>query len=131
MKKIIQKLLKGKYLFLLNSTNDFYLANFMHQPSYVSLESALSFYGIISGFPYRISSITPKKSRTITVGKKEFSYSKIRSDLFWGYEKKEDFLIAEREKALLDYIYFYLKGLRTIDWKALDIKGINTAKFLV
>lgn len=130
-KKIIQKLQKGKYLFLLNSTNDFHLANFMRQPSYVSLESALSFYGIISGFPYRISSITPKKSRTITVGQKEFAYSHIRSDLFWGYEKKEDFLIADREKGLLDYIYFYLKGLRTIDWKDLDSKGINTAKLLL
>ena len=37
----------------------------------------------------------------------------------------------EREKALLDYIYFYLKGLRTIDWKDLDIKGINTAKRVI
>lgn len=130
-KKIVLKLIKGKYLFLLNSTNDFYLANFMYQPSYISLESALSFHGIISGFPYRISSITPKKSRTITVREKEFSYSKIRSDLFWGYEKKEDFLIADREKGLLDYIYFYLKGLRTIDWKDLDSKEINTAKLLL
>ena len=108
-KGIIQKLIKGKYRFLLNSTNDFNLANFIYQPSYVSLESALSFYGIVSGFPHRITSLTVKKSRMFIIDNKEYLYSKISSKLFWGYEKKENFLIAEKEKALIDYLYFCQK----------------------
>ena len=71
-KKIIQKLIKGKYRFLFHPKNDFTIANFLYQPSYISLESALSFYGIITGFAYQITSITIKKPRNIDVDQQEF-----------------------------------------------------------
>lgn len=129
-KGIIQKLIKGKYRFLLNSTNDFNLANFIYQPSYISLESALSFYGIISGIPYRITSLTIKKSRTFVIDNKEYMYSKISAKLFWGYEKNENFLIAEKEKALADYLYFYQKGLRSLEMEDLDLSEIDKAKII-
>jgi len=124
-KGIVKKLIKGKYSFLLNTANDFKLANFLYQPSYISLESALSFYGIITGFPYKIISLTVKKTRTFEIDNKEFSYCHINENLFWGYEKKDDFLIAEKEKALLDLIYFYTKGLRSLDIEEIDTTGIN------
>lgn len=127
-KKIIKKLIKGKYLFLFNHTDDFLIANFLYRPSYISLESALSFYSIITGFPYQITSITTKKTRSFTIDNKEFSYSRIKKNLFWGYEKKDSFLIAEREKALLDYLYFSLKGWRTLDWEEIDKAEINKEK---
>ena len=111
-KKIIQRLIKGKYRFLLSTVDDFTMANFLYQPSYVSLETALSFYGIITGFPYQITSITTQKARSFDIDSKEFKFSRISPALFWGWEKKEDFLIAEKEKALLDYLYFGLKGFR-------------------
>lgn len=127
-KRLIKKLIKGKYYFLLNATNDFTIANYLYQPSYISLESALSFYGIITGFSYRITSISTKKSRAFDIDQKEFQYSQIASHLFWGYEKKENFLIAEKEKALLDYLYFSLKGLRSIDWGEFDLTEISKQK---
>lgn len=125
---LIKKLIKGKYLFTFNPSNDFTIANYLYQPSYISLESALSFYGIIAGFSYQIFSLTPKKSRIFTIDGKDYIYSQIKQSLFWGYEKKEDFLIAEPEKALLDYLYFSLKGLRTIDWDEIDLKEIAKKK---
>lgn len=128
--KLIQKLVKGKYLFFLNQADDFSIANYIYQPSYVSLESALSFYSIITGFTYKISSISTKKSRTFDINKKEFQYSQIKQNLYWGYEKKADFLIAEPEKALLDYIYFSLKGLRNLDWEEIDLTEINKQKLI-
>ena len=124
-KRLIKKLIKGKYYFLLNATNDFKIANYLYQPSYISLESALSFYGIITGFSYKITSISTKKSRAFDIDQKEFQYSQINQNLFWGYEKKENFLIAEKEKALLDYLYFHLKGLRGFDREEFDFKEIN------
>lgn len=124
-KGMIKKLIKGKYQFLMNSVNDFRLANFLYQPSYISLESALSFHGILAGFPYQITSLTIKKSRSFNVDNKDFQYSHLSQNLFWGYEKKEDFLIADKEKALLDYLYFGLKGLRNLDFDELEIKEIN------
>ena len=124
-KKIVQRLVKGKYSFLLSSVSDFTIANYLYRPSYVSLETALSFYGIITGFPYQITSITIQKAKSFNIDTKEFRFSQISPNLFWGWEKKEDFLIAEPEKALLDYIYFGLKGLRSVDWDELETTGIN------
>ena len=62
-KGILKRLIKKKYLFLFSESDDFQIANFLHSPSYISLESALSFYGIITQFPYQITSITSKKQK--------------------------------------------------------------------
>lgn len=129
-KKIIKKLIKGKYLFLLNESDDFLIANYLYQPSYISLETALSFYGIITGFSYQITSITSKKTKKIIVDKKEFFYTQIAPFLFWGYEKKDSFLIAQKEKALLDYLYLHTKGLRDFDFREFNLKEINKKKLI-
>ncbi len=130
-KNIIQRLIKGKYRFLLSPGNDFTLANFLYQPSYISLESALSFYGIITGFSYQITSVLTNKTRFVNIDGKDFQYCQISSDLFWGYEKKDEFLIADKEKALLDYIYFSLKGLRSLDWEEIDLSEIDKSKMAI
>lgn len=127
-KKIVQRLIKGKYRFLLSAVSDYTIANYLYQPSYVSLETALSFYGIITGFPYKIRSITVRKAKSFNVDGKKFQFSQISPNLFWGWEKKEDFLIAEPEKALLDYLYFGLKGLGSVDWEELELAEINKKK---
>lgn len=124
-KEAIKRLIKGKYLFLFAKPNEFVIANFLYQPSYVSLESALSLYGIITGFPYQITSITIKKTNSFTIEGKEYHYTQIAKSLFWGYEKKEDFLIAEKEKSLFDYLYLAHKGLREFDAGEFDLSLIN------
>jgi len=126
--RIVQKLIKGRYRFLFQPVNDYTLANFLYQPSYISLESALSFYGIITGFPYQVTSVSVKPTKSIDINEKEFKYSQIEKGLFWGYEKKEDFLLAEKEKALLDYLYFGIKGLRNLSFDEMDLSEINKDK---
>lgn len=127
-KDIIRKLIKGRYLFTFKKPNEYKIANFLYQPSYISLESALSFYGIITAFPYQISSITIKKTKLYAFDNKSFSYSQIAKSLFWGYEKKENFLIAVKEKALLDYLYLVFKGQRILHKKSLDLSEIDKKK---
>lgn len=127
--KILKKLINGKYEYLLKKSNDLTRANFLYQPSYVSLESALSFHSIITQFPYEISSITTKKTKSFEVSGKNFSYSQILPEYFFGYKKNDNFLIAEPEKALLDYIYFAKKGLRKLDLDEMDLKRINMKTF--
>lgn len=127
-KGFVKRLVKGKYVNLFQKPHDFALANFLLQPSYVSMESALSFYGIISGFSYQIISVTTKKSRKFLVGDREFSYGQIKNDLFWGYEKKENFLIADKEKAYLDFIYFCFKGLREPDFSEFELLSLDKVK---
>lgn len=118
--KIIERLIKGKYLFSYGQKqpSDFEIANFLVVPSYISLESALSLYGMIDQFPYRISSLTPLRPRQYKVRGKIFSYSGITKNYFKGFVKNDDFLIASKEKVIFDYFYFVYKGLRSL--KSLD-----------
>lgn len=125
---IIQKLIKGKYYYQFKPALSFRIANFLYPPSYISLESALSFYGIITGFAYQITSITTQKSKLINADNREFQYSQIADKLFWGYELKDGFLLADKEKALLDYIYFGLKGLRNREFDEMDLSQIDKKK---
>lgn len=134
--QIVKKLIKGKYQFLFHPVNDFIIANFLYHPSYISLESALSFYGIITGFSYQITSVSVKPTKSIEINQKnssktkEFKYSQIESALFWGYEKQDGFLLAEKEKAILDYIYFGVKGLRNLIFDEMDFSEIDKDKLL-
>lgn len=130
-KKIIKKLIKGKYYFIFNRANDYLIANFLFNPSYISLESALSFYGIMTFFSYEITSITSKKTRKISVDNKVYSYSKIKKELYWGFEKRDNFLIAEPEKAILDYLYLGIKGWRSIDLEEMNFNELDKKKLLL
>lgn len=124
-KNIIKRIRKGQYLFSLKEVSDFEIANFLVTPSYISLESALSFYGILSQFPYTITSITSKKSKKIIYQDKEYEFVHLDSKYFSGFTKKEKFLIASPEKALLDELYFMAKKLRKISLEELALSGVN------
>ena len=126
--KVLIKIEKNKYLLKDAKINDFALANFIYQPSYVSFESALNFYGILSQFPYEVSSATPKKTTEKVFQGKVFVYTHIKKDLFWGYEKKRNFLIALPEKALLDQLYLSAKGYRRINLDEYDLERINVSR---
>lgn len=115
--KLVESLIRDKYIFLhaKREVEDFEIANFLATPSYISLESALSYYGMIDQFPYKISSITVRRAREYKVRNKIFQYSKIAKQYFQDFVKVDNFLIASKEKALFDYLYFSYKGLRSID----------------
>lgn len=125
-KRLIRRLINGKYALSISSVSEFKIAQFILSPSYISLESALSFYGIITGFSYSITSITTKATKTYVIDKKEFNYSHLAPKLLWGYEKQEDFIIATKEKAFLDYCYLSFKGIKTpLDFEELDTTRLN------
>jgi len=88
----------------------------LYNPSYLSLESALSLYGFIPEIVYAYVSVTTKINRTFDNSMGHFIYRHIKKGLFWGYRdiKTEfgQYLIAEPEKALLDYIYLNLPKIR-------------------
>lgn len=124
-KDIIKRIENGKYLFSFIEVSDFEIANFLTSPSYISLESALSFYGILSQFPYTITSITGKKSKRVIYEDKEYEFMHIRSKYLYGFFKKNNFLIASPEKALIDELYFMARKLRIISLEELDLTNIN------
>ncbi len=89
----------------------------LYQPSYLSLESALSFYGFIPEMVYAHVSVTGKINRTFDNKFGHFIYRHLKSELFWGYrEVRTDtgrYLIAEPEKAVLDYLYLNLSKINS------------------
>ena len=113
-KGVLIQLTKGLYIAgnEINFINPepFLVSNHLYNPSYISLESALSFWGMIPEKVYEICSCTtrqPKKYKT-TIG--NFSYTKLPLPYYsLGIEKisltkKQTILIASPEKALCDKI---------------------------
>lgn len=99
----------------------------IYQPSYLSLEYALSRYGIIPEMVFAKTAITTKTTRKFSNGFGMFSYRHIQPKLFFGYVAKDTlfgkYLIAEPEKALLDFLYFNLGRIH--DEKDIDELRIN------
>ena len=109
-KRLITKIKKGVYCFDPQKIDELSLANHLYSPSYISMESALSYYGIIPDIPLSVTSITLTTTKKIRNKFSNFFYHKIKKDLFFGYKTVESpdktvFNIALKEKALLDYIY--------------------------
>ena len=93
------------------------IAAAIYQPSYLSLESALSAYGFIPEMVYAYVSVTGKINRTFDNEFGHFIYRHLKSELFWGYREIKTgtgrYLIAEPEKALLDYFYLNLSKINS------------------
>lgn len=125
------KLKNGLYCLSSAKPHSFGLANKLYAPSYISLATALSFHGIIPEAVYGISSVSTKATRNINSDEKEFTYSKIQKKLFTGYcfykQNDEKFLMAEPEKALLDYLYFLSFNGGKINSR-INIKKIKKSK---
>jgi predicted transcriptional regulator of viral defense system len=84
----------------------------LYEPSYVSLELALSYYQIIPETVYEITSVTTKAPRRFSVLGKSFTYRSIKKEAFTGYLPNKQngitFFIADPEKAFVDLNYFRL-----------------------
>lgn len=128
-KKVIQRLKNGLYIYGMDSLDDFQITSFLYHPSYISLETALNFYGMLSQFPYIITSVTPKKTKKIVVNKKVFEYVHFNPEYFYGYTKEKNFLIASKEKALFDTLYLVSKGIRKISLDELDLSSLDRKVF--
>jgi predicted transcriptional regulator of viral defense system len=85
------------------------LVNAIEPRSYISLESALVERGVITQNPSVLTCVGPGSPRTIRSRSVVIVYRKISADLYWGFEQKatryNPYLVAEPEKALLDWIY--------------------------
>ena len=89
-----------------------YFAGKIYAPSYISLHTALSFYGIIPEAVVEITSVTTQKTCRYENAFGQFSYQTIRPRLFWGFEPKtmrdgKQYMMATPEKAIIDLLYLY------------------------
>jgi predicted transcriptional regulator of viral defense system len=107
----------------------FLIANELLSPSYVSLEMALSWYGIIPEGVYTVTSVSTIRTITHNTDVGIFEYRKIKREAFFGDHLKKiegsnrSFRIASLEKALVDYLY-YKNELNTLT----DIESLRLNK---
>lgn len=90
----------------------YYFANRIYKPSYISLHTALSFYGIIPESVVQITSVTSLKTAVFKNDFGEYSYKSVKNNLMFGYDLKQHsnntvLKFAKPEKALLDLLYLY------------------------
>jgi len=111
--RILERIAKGVYCLKDSKPDDFETANFLYKPSYISLESALAYYGILLQVPHSITSVTPKRAKKISSKGKEFVYSHLAQNYYSDYVREKLFVIATPEKAIIDIIFFACYG-RTV-----------------
>lgn len=102
-----------------------FTANRIYQPSYLSLETALSYHGLIPEGVYTLTSISSRKTQEFHTPLGTFRYHRLLPRLYFGYEAlrpvaDRPVLMADLEKALLDYCYLHPE-LRT----AADFAGLR------
>lgn len=95
------------------------------EPSYISLESALFRYHLITEVVFATTSVTPKLNREYKTKTNFFIYQHLKSELFFGYEKQpgkfRPYFIAEPEKAILDFFYLHPNIKNELDIKELRL----------
>ncbi|MCF8225308.1 MAG: hypothetical protein K9J30_05475 [Bacteroidales bacterium] len=114
-KGLLLRLRQGYYTFPeYKSKPDFtlFFANRIYRPSYISLHTALAFYGIIPEAVVQITSVTSLKTASFQNDFGEYQYKSVREELMFGYDIKpiangHTLQLALPEKALLDLLYLY------------------------
>jgi predicted transcriptional regulator of viral defense system len=89
-----------------------FFANRIYRPSYISLHTALAFFGIIPEGVVQITSVTSLKTASFQNDVGAYEYKSVREELMFGYDIKpigngQSLQLARPEKALLDLLYLY------------------------
>jgi predicted transcriptional regulator of viral defense system len=113
-KKYLRKIKQGFYILEktdIHPSLPLTVASKIYRPSYISLEKALKFYGLIPEEVFQFTSVSTKKTTKFETPIGNFAYRHISPKLFWGYGLMQfgdyKFLLADAEKAILDYLYLH------------------------
>lgn len=113
---LFTKVRRGLYILKTDPPAEQELANLIYRPSYLSFEYALAYYNLLPEMPYSTTSATTKPTKTIEVENRRFTYTHIKPKAYTGYQvitaNDSQFLLAEPEKALVDYLYLVSLGRR-------------------
>ncbi|HCT71252.1 MAG TPA: hypothetical protein DF409_09740 [Bacteroidales bacterium] len=120
-----------------------YFANHIYRPSYVSLHTALHFYGMIPEEVVQFTSVSTLKTASFQNAFGSYTYHHISADYMFGYDLKKGeghvpFVIqmATPEKAIIDLLHLYPEYRTTEDMLDLRLdedymeSGIDQQKML-
>lgn len=123
---ILSRFCRGFYV-----TRDFdplVLSQRIAPDSYISFGNALARHLLIGSVPrYRIRAAKPGPKRVYSNGEYQIEHLTLKPELVFGYEVIDAVRIAVPEKAVLDTLYFYRRGIRfsfdvytDVDYSQLD-----------
>ncbi len=116
---VIIRVKKGLYVKAEGNYSKFLLANMIYGPSYVSEDSALSYYGMIPELVQTVISTTFARKRHYSTPIGEFHFNVTQKACYTAsvnrveLDAQRAFLIASPEKALFDRLY-HAEGIDTI-----------------
>jgi predicted transcriptional regulator of viral defense system len=133
-KNYVTKLINRWYLFSDEGVDEkllYLVANRVYSPSYVSLESALSYHQLIPEGVFSVTSVSSLVTRSFDTPLGRFVFRHLRPELFFGYQLLEfdgqRIKMAEPEKVILDYLYLSPSLVSEADMKSLRL---NNASFI-
>ncbi len=116
----------------------FLVANQLRQPSYVSLQSALAYYGMIPEYVPVVTSATTQRPGLVETPLGNFLYKHLKAPFFKGFrlleiEAGQRIFLASPEKSLLDLVYLtpgadsreYLEELRLGNFPVLNMQTLR------
>ena len=120
------------------AAHPFLLANRLKSASYVSLQSALAWYGLIPEYVPVVTSVTTGRPGQLNTPDGNFVFKHVKKSFFSGYGcvdllDGQTAFVASPEKALLDLIYLtpgadqadYLSSLRIQHPERLDMERLH------
>lgn len=111
--------------------NLFEIATESIKPSYISFWTALSYYGFTEQQPKLVQIVSIKQAGNLKFNSHRIQVTTYQPKRFYGYKKIGRFVIAEKEKALVDSLYQpdkcggldeFIKCLKH-SWERLNKKG--------
>ena len=129
-KGILIRVAKGIYAPYGTEIDVLKIANQIYYPSYLSFESVLSRYGILSQVPYTLTFATPKRTKKIILNDTEVDFTKLSDKYYFGYVFENGINIASPEKALVDCLYLVSKGKRVLNVDELYLKNVDKEKLI-
>ncbi len=125
--KMAKRIKKGKIAF---TDDDFIIATQLVEPSYISLDSALSYHGISKQVTRSIECVTTKNS--LNYKELGIRYHKISEGLFFGYERHRRgngyVFVAIPEKAIIDGLYLNLYSKKDLVEYLQNMKDLDVAR---
>lgn len=107
--KLVSKISRGKWYVKGGTLDRLQIAEFLTAPreSYISLQSALFYHGMIEQIPSRVYAVTVDRSKVVETDFGIYSFHHCHPEFFAGFQYIKPYLkLATPEKALVDYFYF-------------------------
>lgn len=111
----------------------FLIANHLVRPSYVSLQSALAYYGLIPEYVPVTTSVTSARPQELATPLGKYLFQRVKTERFFAFNMGDlgdgqSAYVAAPEKALLDLVYLQPGGdeisfLRSL--RLQNLEGIN------